>query len=107
MKISRNPDPLDVLVDAIEAQLLPAHVCVTKRCSTPWASVTFTGARHDIELVVEGDNALDSARFFVDSSPAADYAIEGHLVADVAVTSYLIMGDDVRLSLEILTVEAL
>ena len=106
MKTSHTADPLDALVKAVIAQLSPACVSVVKRRSTPWASVTFTGARHDLDLVVEGFQAIDTARYFVDSAPSADYAIEGHLVADVAVTSYLIMGADVRLSLEILTVEA-
>lgn len=106
MKISSIADPLDALVEAVIAQLSPACVSVVKRRSTPWASVTFTGARHELDLVIEGPHALDTARLFVDSAPSADYAIEGHLVADVAVTSYLIMGEDVWLSLEILTVEA-
>ena len=106
MTMSRKADPQNALIAAIAAQLLPATVSVVQHRSTPWASATFTGARHDIDLTVEGPDAPCKARFFVESAPTADYAINGHLVADVVVTTYLVANNVVQLSVEILTVEA-
>ncbi len=48
--------------------------------STLWASATFVGARHRLELTVAGA----TARTWLDDLLEADLPIPGHLVADVA-----------------------
>src|SRR5688572_7756792 len=52
-----------------------------------WASITFAGARHRIELGFEGDEAVQAGELFIVFLPEHEFAIPGQLVADAAVTS--------------------
>jgi hypothetical protein len=56
-------------------------VRVENQRQTAWASATFTGARHDIALVAERNGSLDA---WLAALPEAEFALRGHLVADVA-----------------------
>lgn len=53
--------------------------------STPWASATFDGARHHVILRLAGNDAHAAAAKLADMLPEAEFAISGHIVADVAV----------------------
>ncbi len=68
---------------------------------TPWASITFTGARHIITFSV---NDCEISKSTFERLNEDEFDIPGHLVADVAVT---ITERDGRcgVQLEILTVE--
>lgn len=68
--------------------------------STPWASATFTGARHAIVLALP-HGAADG---FADLGEA-EFAIPGHLVADIAVAARNDGPDGARLTIEALTIE--
>src|SRR4051794_28025166 len=52
-----------------------------------WASVTFAGTRHRLDLAFAGDDAVAAAENFIASLPEHEFAIPRHLVADAAVTS--------------------
>lgn len=74
--------------------------------SRPWASVTFSGARHALTLRLEGTQAAARADTFLADLDLAEFTLRGHILADVA----LIAREDhdeghVRLRLEALTVE--
>ncbi len=51
-----------------------------------WASITFAGARHRVELVFEGTEAVAAGELFIAFLPEHEFAIPGQLVADAAVT---------------------
>jgi hypothetical protein len=51
-----------------------------------WASVTFAGARHRVELRFEGAEAVDAGERFIALLPEHEFALPGHLVADAALT---------------------
>lgn len=51
-----------------------------------WASVTFAGARHLVELAFEGAEAVEAGECFIAFLPEHEFAIPGQLVADAAVT---------------------
>ena len=51
----------------------------------PWASATFTGARHKIVLCFGGDEQEQRAAEFASSLPEAEFTIAGHVVADACV----------------------
>lgn len=51
-----------------------------------WASVTFAGARHRVELAFEGAEAIEAGECFIAFLPEHEFAIPGQLVADAAVT---------------------
>ncbi len=50
-----------------------------------WASITFSGARHRVELAFEGEEAVAAGERFLDQLPDHEFAVPGHLVADAAV----------------------
>lgn len=58
--------------------------------STLWASATFSGARHEAALRLTGDGAHDRAEALADSLPEAEFALAGHIVADVTVEALVL-----------------
>lgn len=52
-----------------------------------WASVTFAGSRHRIELAFEGAEAIEAGERFIALLPEYEFAIPGQLVAEAAVTA--------------------
>lgn len=50
-----------------------------------WASITFAGARHRVQLVFEGDDAVEAGECFIAFLPEHEFDIIGQLVADAAV----------------------
>ncbi len=73
--------------------------------SRPWASVTFSGARHEFELLVEDAPMLARAQALHDTGRHAEFDLPGHIVADLNVSlSKTAQGQ--RLHVEALTVEA-
>ena len=78
--------------------------------SRQWASVTFTGARHDLTFRLEGPNAWASADSFLDNLESAEFALRGHILADIALVSEERFAEPAgepraRLRIEALTVE--
>lgn len=72
-----------------------------------WASVTFTGARHRLEVRLAGAGAVGAAADFLAELPELDLPIPGHVVADISLLAEERRGGgaDVRLVLEALTIE--
>jgi hypothetical protein len=68
----------------------------------PWASVTFSGARH--RLTVELDASVVGQAWFV-ALPDLELPIRGHLVADLQVVTVETMDGVLRAAIEALTVE--
>ena len=79
---------------------------VEEVASRSWASVTFTGARHRLRLCVEGERASDAADAFLSGLSERDFALRGHILADIAlVANDRLERGAIRLVLEALTVE--
>lgn len=57
---------------------------------TPWASITFSGWRHDMRLNFGGEEGIAAAERFVDRLSDHEFAIPGQLVADATVTIMLV-----------------
>ncbi|QPQ54004.1 hypothetical protein IC614_06375 [Allosphingosinicella flava] len=83
-----------------------ATLAIENLSSRPWASATFSGARHHIAFRIEGDHADDMADALLTGIEAAEFTLRGHIVADI-----IVLGRDltdrgaVRIRLEALTVE--
>jgi len=60
-----------------------ARVLRHKECS--WASVTFAGTRHEIELHFAGSEALDAGEALLTLLPDHEFTLPGQLVADAAI----------------------
>ena len=78
--------------------------------SRSWASATFTGARHEVTLRLDGDGAEAAAAAFLGDLEVAEFRLRGHILADIAMVSEeRITGAEgvprVRIKLEALTVE--
>lgn len=76
--------------------------------SRDWASGTFIGTRHELTFSVEGAEAEKAADIFLRDLGDAEFALRGHILADIALVSReradRPAGPRVRLSLEALTV---
>jgi hypothetical protein len=68
---------------------------------TAWASITFAGARHRLELLFEGDDAVAAGEAFIEALPEHEFAIPGQLVADAAVMEVDHRLDSPRLAVSI------
>ena len=51
-----------------------------------WASITFSGTRHEVLLDFDGAEAVDVGEEFVANLPDHEFHIPGHLVAEATVT---------------------
>ncbi|MEQ8826543.1 MAG: hypothetical protein RIC82_02040, partial [Parvibaculum sp.] len=52
---------------------------------TAWASITFSGTRHEVRLDFEGADAVAAGEEFIDELPEHEFRIPGQLVADATV----------------------
>jgi len=52
---------------------------------TPWASITFSGARHEMMIDFSGPDAVTAGERFIAALPDHEFAIPGQLVADATV----------------------
>ena len=73
--------------------------------SRNWASVTFTGARHEIAFRIEGPGAEAAAERFVSSLDAREFELRGHIVADISLAARETAAGEAWMRLEVLTVE--
>jgi hypothetical protein len=70
-----------------------------------WASVTFSGARHELAFRVEGEGAEAEAGRFLDGLAAREFELRGHIVADIALVEEERRPGCARIRIEALTVE--
>ena len=102
--MSRGPDAATLLARALlaSAEQAGCPIAIPAADWTRWASVTFNGARHLLTLAAHASPALDA---WLIALPEAEFALRGHLVADLTVESVHREGDAVTALLEVLTVE--
>ena len=67
--------------------LAGGHAEFVAHSEKSWASVTFAGARHRIDLAFAGQDAVEAAENFIAYLPEHEFAIPKQLVADAAVTA--------------------
>ena len=78
--------PRNRLRDALLA-LAGEDATILSHDEKSWASITFAGARHRLQLAFEGDAAVRAGELFIAFLPEHEFAIPGQLVADAAVTA--------------------
>ena len=73
--------------------------------SRDWQSFTFTGERHVFDLRLIGPDAATVALRLCDGIEDAEFAIPGHIVAEISATPTPDRGDgSIHLSIEALTI---
>jgi len=102
--MSREPDAATLLERALlaDARASGCPVEIARAEWVRWASATFTGARHLMEIVSLASPALDA---WIARLPDTEFALHGHLVADLVVERIRRDHGTMVLCLEILTVE--
>ena len=98
--MSRGPDAATQLQRALERS--GPGVIVARHDSTPWASVTFAGARHHLTIEAPLTAGLDR---WLAALPEAEFALRGHLVADLTLASIEHCEGRATVAIEALTVE--
>jgi hypothetical protein len=73
--------------------------------SRRWASVTFQGARHELVFRLEGEGAESAAGRFVSGLNVRNFALRGHLLADMSLVAQERRPGFARIRLDALTVE--
>lgn len=58
-----------------------------RHAEKPWASATFSGARHTIVLAFEGLAASENGEVFIAALPEHEFSFPRYLVADAAIVS--------------------
>ena len=83
-----------------------SRILLTEFRSTDWQSLTFVGERHEFRLRVPGPEAGEIAARLLGGLGEAEFAIPGHLVADIGVVGEPQRAADgsLTISLEALTV---
>ena len=76
--------------------------------STDWQSLTFMGERHQVHLRVPGPDAEAIVRRMTDGLEDAEFAIPGHIVADIVLAAPIKRDGDgsISVELEALTIAA-
>ncbi len=69
--------------------------------SVDWHSLTLAGERHLVTLRVPGPGAERIVRLFITGIEDAEFAIPGHILADIAVAGTPIRALDKSVTLEI------
>lgn len=85
------------LAEALLA-LAEGHGHITAHSEKAWASITFAGARHRVELVFDGAEAVEAGECFIAFLPEHEFAIPGQLVADAAVVEVASVVEPERLT---------
>jgi hypothetical protein len=102
-----NVDVHGALRSAISGHFHPAFAEIRSSSQRRWSSVTFVGARHRYALCVSGNGAEELVDRATTTMLGEDFAIDGHIVADIAVAGRRSRGRHmVEIELEALTVEA-
>ncbi len=78
--------PLAALLSALaRGPAAPFRIAMAR--SVPWHSATFSGARHEVTLLLDGEDARDRAAALRRDIGEMEFALPGHIVADVTVAS--------------------
>lgn len=60
---------------------------IERHAERNWASITFAGTRHTLDLAFEGAEAVQAGERLIDALPEHEFALPGQIVADASVVS--------------------
>lgn len=80
----RRSGPWLPLLSAV-LELAQGKAELIRHAERAWASVTFSGSRHTVQLSFTGAEAVAAGEALMDALPDHEFAIPRHLVADAAV----------------------
>lgn len=77
------------IADRVRAALLAicgGHGAVLTHEERAWASITFSGTRHELVLRFAGIEQVEAGELLIEELPEHEFRIPGQLVADACVT---------------------
>lgn len=108
MRIAMSPAAASLLRALLaRAAVDRDRILLTEFRSTDWQSLTFVGERHEFQLRVPGPDALPILSRILAGLDEAEFAIPGHLVADIVIADEPRRQADgsITVALEALTVK--
>ncbi len=81
---TRRRTPGEKLVEAL-LELAQGQGTITRHAEKSWASITFAGTRHRVDLKFEGVDAVEAGECFIAFLPEHEFTIPGQIVADASV----------------------
>jgi hypothetical protein len=96
----------EALASRLVNMLSPAEARIMSSTMVPWASITFTGARHRYVMLVSGDKAIGAVRHMERNIGNAEFEIRNQLVADVSISAPACDTALMQIEIEAITVEA-
>ena len=67
--------------------LSKGHADIIGHSEKSWASITFAGTRHRVELAFTGPEGIAAGECFIAFLPEHEFVLPGHLVADAAIVA--------------------
>lgn len=94
------------LVEALR-DLARGKGAIVRHTERSWASITFAGTRHQVDMLFEGDEAVEAGECLIAFLPEHEFAIPGQLVADAAITEVdsVLHPPQLRVKCELLMLE--
>ena len=87
--LPRAPRPRRTNSDRLRHALLgltEGQARIANHRETAWASITFAGTRHRLELLFVGTDAVAAGEAFIEALPEHEFTLPRQLVADASVT---------------------
>ncbi|MEL6877550.1 MAG: hypothetical protein AAGL68_05560 [Pseudomonadota bacterium] len=87
---ARRYRPRRTTSDRVREALLvmcEGHANLLTHEEKPWASITFSGSRHEVMIDFDGIPACKVGENFIAALPDHGFTIPGHLVADATISS--------------------
>lgn len=103
----RRRGPSGHIRDALQ-KLAGGKARIASHNEHAWASITFAGTRHQLDLLFEGYEAVDAGELFIAALPDHEFTIPRQLVADAtirAVDERLLPEPRLAVSVELLLLE--
>ena len=102
MDTLRGPDAGTLLIRGLRGHAGAAGVTmnVATIACTPWASATFVGTQHQLTILAD---PVPGLRDWIDGLPEAEFAMRGHIVADLTVDRVETIGDREHVMIAVLT----
>ncbi len=102
MDAIRGPDAGTLLIRALRSQATAVGLTmhVESIACTPWASATFVGTLHRLTMAAM---PVPGLRDWIDALPDAEFAMRGHIVADLVVDGIESIGDREHVTIAVLT----
>ena len=102
MDVLRGPDAATLLVRALRADAAAAGfgVALETLDTRPWASATFTGARHRLRITAA---PVPGFRSWLESLPETELALHRQIVADLAIDAVEMVDGLMQATIAVLT----